>query len=78
MVYVGVYSLAVLIDSCYQQSLSEVGVSLHHHKSRRPYPKCLTLFLECSNILAILPFFKFTKVRGGNKLKLKIFLTCGS
>ena len=39
MVY-GVCTLAVLIDSCYQQSLSEVGVSL-----RRPYPKLLNLFL---------------------------------
>ena len=68
MVY-GVCSLAVLIDSCYQQSLSEVGVSLG-----RPYPKLLNLFLDlffqlCPNILAILPFFKIMKVWGGNKLK---------
>ena len=62
MVY-GVCTLAVLIDSCYQQSLSEVGVSLG-----RPYPKLLTIFLElfffklCLNILAILPVFKIMKV----------------
>ena len=59
MVYIGVCSLAVLIDSCYQQSLSEVGNSLHHHSFSEIINFVFGMFELCPNILAIGDFAIF-------------------